>query len=216
MDWAEALAAIQSSDLSNKADIIAAVKKQVSTVIGEKNTVSDKLRETESTIAAIVEGTKATGESVADKLKDAAAKIAALNAASTAKDTQIAELTTKYTALESEKTALLSKATLQDLAAKMKANPTVLGTLIPDVSKVVMDGDKVTVDGKSWDDWLKLDTIAPFVPALVTTGTSGNPTGKQEPKLPTLPTGKADGGGGNVKSIYEAVRRKPWTPPSAS
>jgi hypothetical protein len=209
MDWAEALAALQASGLANAAEIIAAVKKQVSTVIGEKNAVAQKLAETETTIAAIVEGTKATGESVADKLKDAAAKIAALNAASSAKDTQIADLTAKYSALETEKAGLLSKATIASLAAKMNANPAVLSTLIPDVSKVAIEGDAVTVDGKSWDDWLKLDTIAPFAPALI-------PGGKTEPKLPTLPTGKADGGEGKVKSIYEAVRRKPWTPPTAS
>lgn len=213
MDWAEALAALQNSDLANKAEIIAAVKKQVNTVIGEKQTVTARLAETETTIAAIVEGTKATGESVADKLKDAAAKIAALNAASTAKDAQIAELTTKYTAIEAEKTALTSKATIAELANKMKANPAVLQTLIPDVSKVVIAGDSVTVDGKSWDDWLKLDAIAPFTPALIPGTTIG---GKTEPKLPNLPTGKAANGEGQVTSIYDAIRRKPWTPPTAS
>lgn len=211
MDWASALSALQASDLANKAEIIAAVKAQVSTVIGEKNAVTARLTETETTIAAIVEGTKATGESVADKLKDAAAKIAALNAASSAKDAQIADLTTKYTAIEAEKTALASKATIAELAAKMKANPAVLSTLIPDVSKVVITGDSVTVDGKSWEDWLKLDTIAPFTPALIPSGAD-----KKEPKLPTLPTGKAANGEGQVTSIYDAIRRKPWTPPTAS
>lgn len=211
MDWASALAALQASDLANKAEIIAAVKAQVNTVIGEKQAVTARLNETETTIAAIVEGVKATGESVADKLKDAAAKIAALNAASTAKDAQIAELTTKYTAIEAEKTALASKATIAELANKMKANPAVLQTLIPDVSKVVIAGDSVTVDGKSWEDWLKLDAIAPFTPALIPGGTD-----KKEPKLPNLPTGKAANGEGQVTSIYDAIRRKPWTPPTAS
>lgn len=212
MDWAEALAALQSSGLTNAAEIIAAVKKQVNMVIGEKQAVQAKLAETETTIAAIVEGTKATGESMADKLKDAATKINALNAASSAKDTQIADLTTKYSAIEAEKVALTNKATIAALATKMKANPAVLQTLIADASTIAIDGDTVKIGDKSWDDWMKLDTIAPFAPALIP-GTTG---GKPEPKLPNLPNGKADDGDGKVTSIYEAVRRKPWTPPTAS
>jgi hypothetical protein len=206
MDWAEALAALQGSDLANKADIIAAVKKQVSTVIGEKNTVVARLAETETTIAAIVEGTKATGESTADRLKDAAAKVAALHAAAVAKDAAIAELTNKTSTLEGEKAALSNKATLQTLVAKKGANSAVLATLIPDASKVIVTGDTVTVDGKDWDEWLKGDGVAPFVPALLPLA------GKQPtPSLPPLPSGKAEGGD-KVTSIYEAVRRKPWTP----
>jgi hypothetical protein len=209
MDWAEALAALQSSGLANSAEIIAAVKKQVSTVIGEKNAVSAKLTETETTIAAIVEGTKATGETIAEKLKDAAAKVTALNAAVTAKDFELAALTTKYTALEGEKTALSHKMTLDGLAVQMKANPAVLSRLISDPSKIVTTGDTVTIDGKSWDDWLKLDDIAPFVPALI----PGIATPKT-PTLPNLPNGNAASGNGDgkISSIYDAVRRKPWTP----
>jgi hypothetical protein len=211
MEWSESLAALQSSGLANSAEIIAAVKKQVSTVIGEKNAVSAKLAETETTIAAIVEGTKAEGETIAEKLKDAAAKLTALNATVTAKDAELAALTTKYTALECEKTTLSNKVILDGLAAQMKANPAVLSRLIPDPSKIVTTGDAVTIDGKSWDDWLKLEDIAPFVPALIPTATST----PKSPTLPNLPNGNAasgSGGDGKITSIYDAVRRKPWNP----
>lgn len=205
MDWAEALAALQASDLPNKAEIIAAAKKQVETVIGEKNAVVKKLTETETTISAIVEGTKAAGATIQEQMKDAAAKVAALTAASAAKDAEIATLTTKTTALEAEKTALASKATLQDVATKMGANAAVLATLIPDVSRVAITADAVTVDGKEWEEWLKTEAVAPFAPALVPAKTGNT-------QLPGLPTGKASGGDDKVASIYDRVRRPAWSP----
>lgn len=205
MDLAAAYSAVQASDLPDKAEIAAAFKNQISTVIGEKNAVVAKLTETETVIAAIVEGTKAAGATVQEQIKDAAAKVTALTASLTAKDATIAELTTKSTALEAEKTALATKSTLQDIATKMGANAAVLATLIPDVSKVVVAADAVTVDGKSWDEWLKSEAVAPFAPALV-------PAKTGDTKLPTLPTGKAGGDDGKVKSIYDAVRRPAWSP----
>lgn len=205
MDLAAAYAAVQASDLPDKAEIAAAFKNQISTVIGEKNAVVAKLTETETVIAAIVEGTKASGATVQEQIKDAAAKVAALTASLTAKDATIAELTTKSTALEAEKTALATKSTLQDVATKTGANVAVLTTLIPDVSKVVVTAGAVTVDGKAWDEWLKSDAVAPFAPALV-------PVKPGDTKLPTLPTGKAGGDDGKVTSIYDAVRRPAWSP----
>lgn len=210
MDIAEVYAALQASDLANKADLIAGIKKQVALVLDEKRQAVEKLNATETTIAAIVEGTRATGESVADKLKDAAAKIKILNDAAAERDKTIATLTSEKTALEAEKTQLANKSTIQSVATKLGASETVLATLVPDASKITVEGDAVKIDGKAWDEWLKSDTVAPFVPALLPKGV-GTTTTTSAAK-PPLPTGKAGGGDEGGKSLYDAIRPKPWTP----
>lgn len=203
MDYAEALAAITGSDLATKDQIIAAIKGQVATVIGEKRQVTEKLTGMETAMTAIVEGTKATGESVAEQAKDAAAKIKALTDALAEKEQAITTLTTEKTALETEKTALANKAKLQEIATKVNANPTVLGTLVPDPSKITVDGDAIKVDGVAWDDWLKSEAVAPFAPALITT--------EAKPKQPSLPKTSASSES-PATGIYESIRPKPYIP----
>jgi hypothetical protein len=199
MDYGAALTALSESDLAIKGDVIAAIKAQVATVLEEKRVAVANRDELKAVIAAIGDASGAAGESEVERAKDAAAKIKALNDALAASAKQVDTLTTEKATLEAAQSALLTKTTLQDVAAKTGANPSVLAKLITDTSAVKIDGDKVTIGDKEWADWIKSDDVAPFAPALI-------PATKNSPQLPTVSSAKASDSATEPASLYDRIR----------
>lgn len=202
MLYGDALTALSESDLAIKGDVIAAVKAQVATVLEEKRLAVANRDELKSVIAAIGDASGAAGESEVERAKDAAAKIKALNEALAASAEQVKTLTTTNATLEATQSALLTKSTLQDVAAKTGANASVLAKLIADTSTVKIDGDNVTIGDKAWADWIKSEDVAPFAPALI-------PNTKTSPQLPSVSSAKAADTATQSTSLYDRIRSTP-------
>jgi hypothetical protein len=199
MDYGAALSLISESDLEAKGDLIAAIKQQVSTVLEEKRLAVARNEELKAVVAAISEVSGATGESEVERAKDATTKIKSLTDALASTTKQVEKLLSEKSTLEAAQSALLTKTTLQELAAKTGANLSVLAKLIVDTGAVELEGDSVKIGGVQWDDWIKSTEVAPFAPALIPA---------KPPQLPILSSAKASDREAPT-SLYDRIRPAP-------
>ncbi len=154
MQYTEAIAEIQKSELTNKEDIVDSLNENFKTLQGYKDT-NNKLN---AQLGALLEAAQAEGDEVSDKLKSAVEKYQGY-----AK--QLEDKDKKITELETESSKLNRQLQLEKVTAASGVNGAVLSKLISEQDTLEVKEDKALVNGKDIKEWAKESHVA-FMPAL--------------------------------------------------
>ncbi len=185
MKYTEALAAIQSSELENKGDIVAALNSHAEQLISERDKQKKDVEQAHTQLEAI---TAAAGQTEGELSARLAATLSQFQDSLTSlqtKDSEIAALREQVAAWELNRT-------IEHASAIVGANRQVLEKLLKSEDKleIAEDGKSVTVNGTDFSDWAKTAHEA-FIPVLLPEQSSklpsggGNPEHYQAPKTET-------------------------------
>lgn len=199
MNFAEAVAALNASDLGAKSEILAAIQRDNTERLEREKSAKERARLAEqalATVAAAAGATgedEATGEAIAVKLKAALSDRDKARADLAALEAEKTTLAAKATELEGQLGKLDRAAKLGDLAKAIGAEPKVLTMLLADLETDKIPTDlsdltKVKIGEVDLDAWKSSDAVVPFAPALFPAAALTKPG---LPQLPTTPGGSA-------------------------
>lgn len=211
LTYGEALTAIESNTVTtdNAADVLAAIKNNVAQVLNEKRRVVARNAEIESNLQSILAVSGASGDDFQAQIADLNDKMRKLKADLESERSRSEKLEQEKTAIAAEKTQLEQKQAsfqrseqINTIAEKVGANKTVLTQLLKEVEldKLAIAEDKVTIDGKPFEEWAESETVKPFAASLFEQGKPDQQN--QQTRLPSSPPAKPTEQGEGLDRAY--------------
>ncbi|MGK7899076.1 MAG: hypothetical protein AB4372_37030 [Xenococcus sp. (in: cyanobacteria)] len=185
MKYTEAIAAIQSSELENKGDIIAALNSHSEELTSDRDKHKKTAEDTNKSLEVIMAAAGQVEGELTEKLSNTAKAFNDLT-------TKNKELTAKVADHEAKDKSLERDRAINRVSAISGANSDVLKTLLSEKDELVINDEKktVTINGISYEDWAGKDERKVFRSLLIPKkedlpGGGGNPENNNPPKEKT-------------------------------
>ena len=215
MDYKTAIAALKKLDADEIPDLISAIEGHVSSLeaksyetIGESRKNASKARAMTEAMQAIAKLVGVEGEDLESTLEP---KVKELVDSNKTTQSRVSELETRASTAEGKVKSLESDGKLNQIAAKVGADPKVLKRLLGDkLDEIAIDGDAVKLGDKPLKEYVEGDDeLKGFAPALF-------PQTKPEQKpAPKLPSGSPDGKTTTGDPVADYMKRTYAVPTAA-
>lgn len=203
MDYAAALTRLEASGIPESYSLVKAITDRVDKVLEEKRAARAETETARAALESIAQSVGAEGDDFESKLK---ASVAAYKKVQKELEEQkaLVEASTRAKGeLEAQLSAQLRANSLAQLASQLGLNPTQAKVLAKVVGDAAVSDDGAQVGGKTLEEWLKSEDVAPFLPAL---GRNGDGTSQPAPpKIPTSIPGGRPGPAKTSASAYELI-----------